>query len=79
MGVFAYLLIKNDMIWVILILALLISSTVITSMWLFSNYEKSKNVDKDIIEFDLSEMPTISPTPTPLIEKKKRGRKPKKS
>ena len=67
------------MIWVILIFALLISSTVITSMWLFTKYENSKTIDKDEIEFDLSERPTISPTPTPTLEKKKRVRKPKKS
>lgn len=67
------------MIWVILIFALLISSTVIVSMSLFSKYKNSKKVDNDIIDFDLSEMPTISPTPTPILEKKKRVRKPKKS
>jgi hypothetical protein len=61
------------MIWVILLSVLILGL-----MFKFSK-PKPINVKDEEIQFELSEMPTIVPTPTPNVVKKKRGRKPKKS
>lgn len=66
------------MIWILLVILGLISSTILTGMWLVSKYHSSKNESKEEINFELSEMPTLPPTPTPIFEKNKRGRKSKK-
>lgn len=66
------------MIWFLLVILGLISSSILTGMWLVSEYQTSKKENKEDINFEMSEMPTLPPTPTPIIEKNKRGRKSKK-